>query len=348
VDAECECGLRVYAVPLWVSGEVVGAVTLSYGDPPHDAANLGKVAEKYHVDYSHLKDLSREYESRPPFIIDIAKDRLLTTANLIGAIMERKQAEEALQIVNNELEKRVEARTAELARSNAELEQFAYVASHDLQEPLRMVASYVQLLKRRYADRLDATAEEFIGYAVDGANRMQKLIHDLLAYSRVGTRGGPFKPVDMEKLIERVCDNLHLMIEETSTEVRHDVLPSLPADETQLLQLFQNLIENGIKFRRENPPQIHIGVGRDENGWRFSVRDNGIGIEQKYFDRIFVIFQRLHSRQKYSGTGIGLAICKRIVERHGGRIWVESEAGQGTVFWFTLPDRKVEESVGEV
>jgi PAS domain S-box-containing protein len=348
IDTECECGLRIYAVPLWASGEVVGAVTLSYGDPPRDSANLGKVAEKYHVDYSYLHDLARDYESRPPFIIDIAKDRLLTTANLIGAIIERKQAEESLQIVNNHLEERVRARTAELARSNAELEQFAYVASHDLQEPLRMVASYVQLLKRRYADHLDATAEEFIGYAVDGATRMQKLIHDLLAYSRVGTRGRPFKTVDLNKLIKRVLENLHLVIEETFAEVSHDDLPSLPADETQLLQLFQNLIENGIKFRRAEPPRIHIGVEKDENGWRFSIRDNGIGIEPEYFERIFVIFQRLHSRQKYAGTGIGLAICKRIVERHGGKIWVESEPGKGSVFRFTMPDRTPDDIAEEI
>ncbi len=245
--------------------------------------------------------------------------------SIIHDITERKQAQQALT-----------KRTQDLARSNAELEQFAYVASHDLQEPLRMVASYTQLLARRYHDKLDQDANDFIAYAVEGANRMQRLINDLLSFSRVGTRGKPFEATDCNAVLKDVLDNLQMTIEENGASVTFDELPTLMADEAQLGQLFQNLIVNAIKFRGEQAPKIHISAQRSEKGWQFSVRDNGIGIAPEYFERIFVIFQRLHARDQYPGTGIGLAVCKRIVERHGGHIWVESLPGQGAIFCFTL------------
>ena len=245
----------------------------------------------------------------------------------IRDVTDRKQAEE-----------RLKAAAADLARSNTELEQFAYVASHDLQEPLRMVASYTQLLARRYRSKLDQDADEFISFAVDGARRMQELINDLLAYSRVGTRALQLERVDANRVVDEVVRDLAPAIADSGGSVTRDELPSLQADPTQLRQLFQNLIANGIKFRRpRQEPRVHVSAARDGRRWVFGVHDNGIGIEPQYVERIFVLFQRLHTRDEYPGTGIGLAICKKIVERHGGAMWVESEPGHGTTFGFSLP-----------
>lgn len=231
---------------------------------------------------------------------------------------------------------------AELERSNRDLERFAYVASHDLQEPLRMVSSYLQLLARRYLDKLDKDADAFIGYAVDGATRMQRLIEDLLAYARAGTRGNPFLPVNCNLIVARNLKSLGPLIDETGAVVTYDDLPTVMADEYQLAQVFQNLIINGIKFRTNQPPKVHVRADFDDDAkeWRFAVRDNGIGIALEYHRRIFDMFQRLHNREKYPGTGIGLAISERIVSRHGGRIWVESIPGDGSIFYFTIPDRR--------
>jgi PAS domain S-box-containing protein len=235
-------------------------------------------------------------------------------------------------------EARLNQAHAELQRSNRELEQFAYVASHDLQEPLRMVSSYTQLLARRYSDKLDQDARDFIHYAVDGANRMQQLIQDLLSFSRVTTKGQPRTQIQSQEVLMEALSNLEATITETGARITHDHLPEVYADRIQLTQVFQNLIGNAIKFRKpDDIPRIHISSRQQETMWIFSVQDNGIGMDPKYFDRIFTIFQRLHTRQAYPGTGIGLALCKRIVERHGGCIWVESEPDKGTVFWFTLP-----------
>ncbi len=258
-----------------------------------------------------------------------------------GALLEENEYQGVCYIIDiterKQMEETLSKQAQELARSNAELEEFAYVASHDLQEPLRMVASYTQLLSRRYKGKLDEDADEFITFAVDGANRMQRLIKDLLEYSRVGTRGNEFDPVECEDVLHEAIANLEFAIDESNAIITYDPLPTVRGDSTQLGQLLQNLIGNAIKFRQDTPPRIHIGVQPTENEWIFSVRDNGIGLNPQECDRIFVIFQRLHAREAYPGTGIGLAICKKIVERHGGQIWVESQVGQGSVFYFTIP-----------
>jgi len=249
--------------------------------------------------------------------------------HVVGAaldITERRLAEEALL-----------RRTEELKRSNTELEQFAYVASHDLQEPLRMVSSYMQLLSRRYKGKLDSNADEFIAFAVDGAKRMQQLINDMLEFSRVATRGHEFKPVEADTALKQALWNLKAAIEESHANVTFDPLPVVNADSGQLTQLFQNLIGNALKFRRQEPPRVHVSAERRAKEWVFSVRDNGIGIEPQHLERIFVIFQRLHAASEFPGTGLGLAICKKIAERHGGRLWVTSEPGAGSVFYFSIP-----------
>lgn len=227
---------------------------------------------------------------------------------------------------------------ARLKTSNDELKQFAYVASHDLQEPLRMISSYLQLIESRYHDQLDEDGKEFIHYAVDGSNRMKRLIQDLLLYSRVETRKGLYTSVDMNTVLGEVQRNLKLTIEQTNTLIHAEVLPEINADHGQMVQLLQNLISNAIKFRSESPPEITITAEKVSGAWQFAIRDNGIGIDPKYQERIFIIFQRLHGHGKYPGTGIGLAICKRVVERHGGHIWVTSEAGRGATFYFTVAE----------
>lgn len=303
------------ALPLISRGCVIGAMTLQ-------SSRVAAFTEEDHMVLQPMTDLLANA---------IENARLFSAAQ--QEIAERVRAEAALGKAADEL-----------ARSNAELEQFAYAASHDLQEPLRMVSSYMQLLARRYQGALDSDAHEFISFAVDGAKRMQALTNDLLAYSRVGTRGKQFEQTDCEAIIQQVLANLQVTISENAAVVTHDRLPTVLADDSQLIQLFQNLIGNAIKFRNERVPEIHIGaeLTEDESQWRFYVRDNGIGIDPTYAERIFVIFQRLHTREEHPGTGIGLAICKKIVERHGGHIWVESQLGRGSTFRFTLP---VQESV---
>ncbi|MGD0822668.1 MAG: ATP-binding protein [Desulfomonilia bacterium] len=240
-------------------------------------------------------------------------------------ITERKKAEE----------ERIKL-LAELERSNKDLEQFADVASHDLQEPLRMVSSFTQLLARRYGDKLDQNARDYIEFAVKGSNRMQRMIQDLLNYSRVISVGRAPVPIDMNSVIDETLANLHLAISDSGASVIHDFLPVVMADHSQFVQVFQNLIGNAIKFRRDDPLRIHVSAGKIGDEWVFSVKDNGMGIEPQYFERIFVLFERLHAGETYQGAGIGLALCKRIIARLGGRIWVESNPGKGSTFYFTL------------
>ncbi|YAF94422.1 MAG: CHASE3 domain-containing protein [Nodularia sp. CChRGM 3473] len=314
----------------------------------------------------------RFFAARAVPVLD-ANDEVIEWVGTHTDITDRKLGEAALKQAKAELEIKVQERTSELQklneelkRSNQELEQFAYVASHDLQEPLRAVTGYSQLLGQEYQELFDESAQEYFGYIVDGAKRMQQLIQDLLAYSRVATRGQEFALIDCHAVLNLALSNLHMAIAQSNAIITHDPLPKLRADKTQLVQLFQNLIGNAIKFRKQEPPRIHIGAvkkaggageaeGKEiilvspllltphsqlptQNEWLFSVQDNGIGIKPQYLERIFEIFRRLHTRREFSGTGIGLAICKKIVERHGGQIWAESQLGVGTIFYMTLKE----------
>jgi PAS domain S-box-containing protein len=257
-----------------------------------------------------------------------SSEGILVTA-AIRDITERKRSEQNLVKT-----------VGELKRSNDDLQQFAYVASHDLQEPLRMVASFTQLLAKRYKGRLDSEADEFIAYAVDGSNRMQGLIQDLLAYSRAGTNGKALHEISSEKALNDALANLQATIQESGAVVTHDSLPAITTDDAQLILVFQNLVGNAIKYRSAEIPRVHVSATKNGGGeWTFSVRDNGLGIDPQYFERIFVLFQRLHGREEFKGTGIGLTVCKKIVERLGGRIWVESQPQKGSTFYFALPER---------
>jgi signal transduction histidine kinase len=258
------------------------------------------------------------------------------------------ELEAAVEHLHKEIENRELAEVAlmhtadELRRSNAELEQFAYVASHDLQEPLRAVGGYVRLLEHRFPDKVDAKAREYIQGAAEGANRMEQQIMDLLSLSRVGSRGLKPEWTDLSVPLKTVLHYLQFTIRSTGAKVTSDPMPTLPVDALQIGQLFQNLIGNALKFSGESPPEVHVGAREEMGEWVIWVRDNGIGIGRQYFQRIFQVFQRLHTRKKHPGTGIGLAICKKIVERHGGRIWVESEPGKGATFYFSLPTKSAE------
>jgi len=325
VDIKCRGGIHLYAAPIRAGGEIVGSINFGYGDPPRDPEKLRKLAETYGVNVEELIDRAKAYETRPPFIIELAKKRLHSSAHMLGEIIERKRAEDEVKKMADEL-----------ARSNDDLYQFAYAASHDLQEPLRGVEGFVKLFARRYKGKLDEKADEFLEYIVEGVKRMQVLIKDLLEYSQVSTKGRKLKPMDSSLAVAQALVNLKTAIEESGAVVTHDALPIVMADSSQLSRLFQNLIGNSIKFCREEPPEIHISAKQKENGWVFSIKDNGIGINPQNSERIFAIFQRLHGYE-YPGTGIGLALCRKIVERHGGRIWAESELGKGATFYFTIP-----------
>ncbi|WP_083804486.1 PAS domain S-box protein [Methanobacterium lacus] len=292
---------------------------------------------------------SIELKSKPhtiSFIYDIT-ERKISEEHKEILLKKEQDLSEKLQHSNQELldiQEKLTKTIKKLEISNSELQQFAYVASHDLKEPLRMVTSFLQLLKQRYEYELDSDANEFIDFAVDGAKRMHNLIEDLLAYSRIMTKGKEFDVMDMEEVLEHVIINLKVSIDETHAEITYDPLPKIWADESQMIQLLQNLIENSIKYRNQEVPRIHVSVKEEEEEWIFSVRDNGIGIASKHAQKIFMIFKRLHTNQEYDGTGIGLAIIKRIIDRHSGRVWVESELGQGSTFFFTI-SKKLQNSI---
>ncbi|MDA8169641.1 MAG: PAS domain S-box protein [Nitrospiraceae bacterium] len=325
------------------AGEAVGrpvSILVPPGYPNEIPKILERIAKGEHI--GHYETVRMRKDGERIFVsisISPVKDengRIAGAATIAHDITERKRLEESLRNTLSELD-----------RSNKELEQFAYVASHDLQEPLRMVSSYVQLLARKYSEKLDGKALEYIDFAVDGADRMKKLIEGLLAYSRVSRGTGPGK-VNTADIFDGAVSNLRASIEENQAAViKEGPLPEVYGDGTQLLQLFQNLIGNAIKFRRPDvPPVVRVSAGRKGQDWVFAIKDNGIGIDPKYYDRVFLIFQRLHSRQEYPGTGIGLALCKRIVESHGGRIWIESGQGSGSAFFFTIPAQEEPDEYG--
>lgn len=299
------------------------------------------------VDYLYKPIVPEVLRSKVGVFVDLSRKNALLrshaatleakNAELEQQIEERLRAEEDVRRLNAELEKRVQERTVELSRTNEELRQFAYVASHDLQEPLRTIGSYAQLLAKRYKGSLDSDADDFIQYIVGGVSRMHTLLNDMLAYSRVTqSEGKVLLPAHTEAVLESAILNLEALVKETRTAITHDPLPVVMGDEIQLGQVFQNLISNAIKYRGSVDPRIHISVRQEDGDWVFTVKDNGIGIDPQYHERIFGIFKRLHGRE-LPGTGMGLAICKRIIERHGGRIWVESGTGSGSRFHFTIP-----------
>jgi signal transduction histidine kinase len=316
--------LLILAILVVVCGITAVLLARSISDPIEDLSEGAKIIGGGNLDYKvgtanqdEIGRLSRAFDAMTGNL----KKTTASRDELNKEIGERKKTEEMLK------------------QSNESLEQFAYVASHDLQEPLRVMASYSELLERRYKGKLDSDADEFIEYIVDGAKRMQRLINDLLNYSRVGGIDKNVGAVDCNSVLASVISGMRTAIEESKTAVSYELLPELTGRESDFVQLFQNLIGNGIKFRGPVAPRVHIKAERQDAGWLFSVKDNGIGLEPQYKDRIFLIFQRLHGKSEYPGTGIGLAVCKKIVEAQGGRIWVESEPGKGAVFYFTLPAR---------
>ncbi|MBI5642920.1 MAG: GAF domain-containing protein [Deltaproteobacteria bacterium] len=332
-------------------GRVVGAFTLYASEPDFFDAEQVQLLKSLSSDISfaiesadvensrrRAEEELKKYKERLEELVEERTAELKAlNEKLRFEVTVRKSAEDAITQMN----KIVELRALELESVNKELEAFTYSASHDLQEPLRVVAGYVQLLGKRYRGRLDKDADEFIAYAVDGVGRMQRLINDLLSYARIG-RVKEFAAVDCEKVLKNAVADLKLLIAESGATVTHSPLPAIPADASQMLHLFMNLIGNSIKYRSNEPPLIRISAQANGAEWLFAFKDNGIGIDPKYFDRIFEIFQRLHGKGEYPGSGIGLSICKKVVENHGGRIWVESQPGEGSVFYFTIPMREVE------
>ena len=359
-EYRCKNGMREIATPIFVEGKHLGNVFLGQflledETPDYDcfraaARQHGFAEVEYLAALDRVPRWSREtvirtmgfYKNFANLILSLSSSKRNLERLVNARTQELTAANEELTALNDELEHRVleiEEKNLLLARSNADLEQFAYVASHDLQEPLRQIVSFTQLLARRYSGKLDTDADDFIRYTVDGTKRMQELINDILAYSRLRKSSDQFVSVDCEALLTEVLQSMQSVIEQNEAEIVHEKLPTVAGDRTQLAQLFRNLVGNAVKFRGSEAPRIQLTATRQQQHWLFAVSDNGIGIAPEYFDRIFVVFRRLHAAAEYPGTGIGLSICKRIVENHGGKIWLQSEPGKGTTFFFTLKEK---------
>lgn len=319
------------------------ATLVAYGVGSIDEVKGKRYTEMHPPEHvaTELKNINGLLQSREPVTAEVHYDfnnkDYLTTSVLLGEDIVLSAGVDITDIKRSQ--RNADDYSKKLEISNKELQQFAYVASHDLQEPLRMVTAYLSLLEKRYADQLDGKAKQYMDLAIDGGLRAKQLIHDLLEFSRIDSQAKEFQKVSMEDVLGKTLDNLALVIREGNAVLSHEPLPTIKADDLQMIQVMQNLIGNAIKFRGEEPPRIHIGCDDEGDRWRFSVQDNGIGIDPQYHEKIFVLFQRLHTKEEYAGTGIGLAICKKIVERHGGRIWFESRPGSGTTFYFTMPKR---------
>ena len=334
VDMECNGGIHLYAVPVLAGNEVIGSINFGYGDPPKDPAKLRELAGLYRIDSDELVKQATSYDSRPSYIIDMAKSRLQASARLIGALVERKQAETKLKMT-----------AAELERSNRELQQFAYIASHDLQEPLRKITAFGDRLVMHSAETLDEQSRDYLARMQSAAGRMKQLIEDLLDYSRVTTQAQPFAAVNLGELLGEALETLEYRVAESGGQVKLAApLPTVHGDSSQIRQLFQNLLANALKYHQPDlPPQILVSSRQLADSLaEITVADNGIGFNEKYLDRIFLPFQRLHSREQYAGTGIGLAICQKIVQRHGGTITARSQPGAGSSFIVTLPTAATE------
>ncbi|OPL13189.1 MAG: hypothetical protein AVO38_13995 [delta proteobacterium ML8_D] len=338
VDIECQGGIHLYALPIIAGDEVIGAINFGYGDPPQDKEKLSELAEKYKVPLDELIKNAKDYESRPPYIIETAKERLQASANLIGEIVSRKTTEKKILKLNEELEQRVIERTAQLEASNRELEAFSYSVSHDLRAPLRHINGYVALLNEKFHADLPEKAQYYLTTVTDAARQMGTLIDDLLQFSRAGRQELLKAKIEMNAMVEEVLETIKQDTEEREITWKVQELPQAFGDYSLLKLVWANLLDNAVKFsRNKKPAEISIGFIEEKKNFVFFVRDNGVGFNMKYAHKLFGVFQRLHSRTEFEGTGIGLANVHRIIHKHNGRVWAEAEPAKGAVFYFSLP-----------
>ncbi len=337
-DIECAGGIHLYAVPIRAGDEIVGSINVGYGDPPKDPARLQVLADKYGISVEALRREAEAYETRPPFIIELARNRLHVAARLIGEIVQRKRAEEQIRQLNAELEQRVFQRTTELQVSNADLENFSYSVSHDLRAPLRAIDGFATILREDYAGKLDAEGLRLFQVVSDNAQKMGRLIDDILAFSRAGRLELQLIPLDMTALVQQVWQELEHQRAGRAIEFRLADLPPATGDPAVMHQVLQNLLGNAVKFTRGREVALIEVDGQCHGGENiYSIRDNGAGFDMEYVDKLFGLFQRLHGMEEFVGTGVGLAIVKRFVTKHGGRVWAEGRPGAGATFWFSLP-----------